>query len=57
MPERSAYCVKCRAKRDMEAAQEVSFEGKGGRERRALQGACPVCKTKMFKILGSNGTA
>lgn len=52
MPTETAYCVKCRAKRDMEGPQEVSFEGKGGQERRALQGKCPVCGTKMFKILG-----
>lgn len=47
-----AYCVKCRAKQEMKDAQEVTFAGKGGQERRAMQGVCPVCGTKMFKILG-----
>ena len=47
-----AYCVKCREKRDMQDPKEVSFAGKGGQQRRAMQGVCPVCGTKMFKILG-----
>ncbi|MDB5225340.1 MAG: hypothetical protein JWL87_292 [Candidatus Adlerbacteria bacterium] len=51
MPEQIAYCVKCREKREMQEAKEVSFEGKGGQERRAMQGICPVCGTKMFRIL------
>jgi len=42
------YCVKCRAKRDMADASEVTM--KNGR--RALKGKCPVCGTGMFKILG-----
>ena len=48
----TAYCVKCREKREMNDAKEVSFAGKGGQERKAMQGVCPVCGTKMFKILG-----
>ena len=43
-----AYCVKCRAKREMQNEQEVTL--KNGR--RALKGTCPVCGTGMFKILG-----
>jgi hypothetical protein len=43
-----AYCVKCREKREMKDAAEVDM--KGGR--RAMQGLCFVCGTKMFKILG-----
>jgi hypothetical protein len=50
MPE--AYCVKCKAKREMKDAKEVSMKGKGGKERAALKGTCPVCGTGMFKILG-----
>ncbi|GEM_PF-508062 len=46
-----AYCVKCREKREMKDAKEVSMPGKGG-ERRAMTGLCTVCGTKMFKILG-----
>lgn len=48
----TAYCVKCREKREMKDPAEVSFAGKGGQERRAMQGVCPVCGTKMFKIMG-----
>ena len=45
------YCVKCRAKREMENEKEVSMKGKGG-PRRAMTGTCPKCGTKMFRILG-----
>ena len=48
-----AYCVKCKAKREMDGAKEVSFNGKGGQQRRAMSGTCPKCGTKMFKILGA----
>ena len=46
-----AYCVKCKAKREMKDAKEVSIKGKGG-PRRAMTGLCPTCGTKMFRILG-----
>jgi len=52
MAEVEAYCVKCKAKRQMNDPKEVSFSGKGGQERAAMQGQCPVCGTKMFRILG-----
>ena len=45
------YCVKCKEKREMKDAVEVSMPGKGG-ERRALKGTCSVCGTGMYKILG-----
>lgn len=38
-----AYCVKCRAKREMEGAKEATT--KNGRK--MLTGTCPVCGTKM----------
>jgi len=47
-----AYCVKCKAKREMNEEKEITMNGKGGTKRRALSGVCPECKTKMFKILG-----
>jgi len=47
-----AYCVKCKAKRDMKDEKEVSMKGKGGVKRRAMTGTCPKCGTKMFRILG-----
>ncbi len=48
-----AYCVKCKAKREVKDGKEVEMKGKGGAKRRALSGTCPVCGTKMFKILPS----
>lgn len=48
-----AYCVKCKAKREMKDAKETSFEGKGGKTRPAMKGVCPVCGTTMFRILPS----
>ena len=44
-----AYCVKCKAKREMKDAQEVTM--KNGKK--AMTGTCPVCGTKMFKIGGN----
>jgi len=41
-----AYCVKCRAKREMRDARSITM--KNGKP--ATQGVCPVCGTKMFRI-------
>ena len=41
-----AYCVKCRAKREMRGSQSITM--KNGKP--ATQGTCPVCGTKMFRI-------
>jgi len=49
-----AYCVKCKAKREMKNATETTM-GKGGKERRAMKGVCGVCGTGMFKILPKKG--
>ena len=43
-----AYCVKCKAKREMKNPQQVTM--KTGRL--ATSGTCPVCGTKMFRIGG-----
>ncbi len=43
-----AYCVKCKAKREMKGAKEVTM--KNGKK--AKTGTCEVCGTKMFKIGG-----
>jgi hypothetical protein len=48
-----AYCVKCKAKREMKDPKEVTFNAKGGKKRNALSGTCPKCGTKMFRILAS----
>jgi len=42
-----AYCMKCRTKREF-TGQLVTL--KNGRP--ALQGTCPVCGTKLTKIMG-----
>ena len=46
-----AYCVKCKAKREMKGEKAVTM--KNGRN--ALTGTCSVCGTKMFKIGGGGG--
>ena len=48
-----AYCVKCKEKREIKDAKEVTLKGKGGSTRRAMTGVCPVCGTKMFRFLPS----
>jgi len=48
-----AYCVKCRQKRPMKDAQEVTM--KNGR--RALKGQCEVCNTNMTLMLGNKQPA
>jgi hypothetical protein len=42
-----AYCVKCKEKRPFEGYVKVSDSG-----RRMAQGICPVCGTKINRILG-----
>jgi Domain of unknown function (DUF5679) len=44
----NAYCVKCKAKRDMKGEKKITM--KNGKP--ATEGICPVCGTKMFKIGG-----
>jgi hypothetical protein len=42
----TAYCLKCRAKREMRNPQQVTL--KNGRP--ATKGTCPVCGTPMYRI-------
>ena len=42
------YCVKCKAKKQIANAQEVTM--KNGRP--AVQGVCPDCGTKIFSMKG-----
>lgn len=44
----TAYCVKCKKKRDIKNPQKVKL--KNGKP--ATKGTCPVCGTKVFKIGG-----
>jgi hypothetical protein len=41
-----AYCVKCRAKREIQNPTKVTL--KNGKP--ATTGTCPVCGTKVFRI-------
>ncbi|MBC8473762.1 MAG: hypothetical protein H8D54_03025 [Candidatus Omnitrophica bacterium] len=43
------YCVKCKAKKEMNDAKEVTM--KNGRK--AMKGKCPSCGTNMFCIMGN----
>ena len=43
-----AYCVKCREKREMKDEKEVTM--KNGRN--AVEGTCPVCGTRLFRMTG-----
>ena len=45
-----AYCFKCRAKREIKNPKRVTL--KNGKL--ATQGICPVCGTKVFRILSSS---
>ena len=41
-----AYCVKCKAKKEMKNAKAITMKNK----KPATQGVCPTCGTKMFRI-------
>jgi len=41
-----AYCVKCRASKEMKDPKSIKM--KNGKP--ATQGVCPSCGTKMFRI-------
>ena len=43
-----AYCVKCKAKREMNEAKQVTM--KNGKK--AMKGVCPQCGTGMYRIGG-----
>ena len=45
-----AYCVKCKAKKEMKDAKQVKM--KNGRA--AMKGKCPACGTGLYRILGSS---
>jgi len=43
------YCEKCKAKKEMKDAKEVTMKNK----RKAMKGKCPTCGTNMFCIMGN----
>jgi len=42
----TAYCMKCRTNREIKHPKQVTM--KNGKP--AIQGVCPVCDTKVFRI-------
>lgn len=42
----TGYCVKCRAKREIKDAKQVTLKN----NKPAIQGVCPTCGTKIFRI-------
>ncbi|MEA3442686.1 MAG: DUF5679 domain-containing protein [Chloroflexota bacterium] len=42
----TAYCMKCRKKVEIKNSKQITL--KNGRP--AVQGVCPVCGTKVFRI-------
>lgn len=48
MPE--GYCVKCKSKKDISGAVEVTM--KNGRK--AIKGVCPSCGAAILKFLGAD---
>jgi len=43
-----AYCVKCKAKKEMQDGKEFTTKNK----RRMMKGKCPTCGTTMCRVLG-----
>lgn len=43
-----AYCVKCKAKKEMKDGKEVVTKN----NRRMMKGKCPTCGTTMCRIMG-----
>lgn len=41
-----AYCVKCRAKKEIKNPRNIMMKNR----RPAIQGICPTCGTKVFRI-------
>jgi len=41
-----AYCMKCRQKREIKDSKQITMKN----NRPAVQGTCPVCGTKVFRI-------
>ncbi len=48
-----AYCVKCKAKKEMKEAKQVKM--KNGRP--AMKGKCPDCGTGLYRILSTSAAS
>ena len=48
-----AYCTKCRTKREIQDAREVTLAN----GRHALQGTCSVCGTKLLRFVAGPAKA
>lgn len=52
MPGEEAYCVKCKAKREMKDPHNEVIKNKNGKNpRNVLKGICNKCDTKMVKFV------
>jgi len=49
----TAYCVKCKATREITAAQSVTL--KNGTP--TIQGICPACGTRLSRLLPRSGAS
>jgi Zn finger protein HypA/HybF involved in hydrogenase expression len=52
----TAYCVECRAVRQIAGAERVEMPMEGGVSRPAVKGTCPTCGAGLFRILADNET-
>ncbi len=43
-----AFCMKCRVQREIKNPKPITMKNK----KKATQGVCPACGTKMFRIGG-----
>ncbi len=48
-----AYCVKCKKKVEVQDGVETILDTKRGKKK-FLMGKCPVCNTKVSRILGNS---
>ena len=44
-------CMKCKKQVEIKDPKDTTIKGKAG-ELNAVQGVCPVCGTKVFRIMG-----
>jgi len=48
MENKFGYCMKCKQKREISNPKEIIMKNK----RKAIQGTCLICGSKIFRILG-----
>ncbi len=48
-----AYCVKCRRKIEIKGPHDVTLKN----HKNAITGYCPICGSKVFRIVGNSNTS